>query len=261
VAPACVWPSQSSEMQCVDNPPSSSGIVARALGTLSGGRVLDVATGEGAFVAKLVGNLESYTEIIGIDTLAYSKAAVSIFGAEKVHFCRMDAARLGFEDRSFDTVSISSALHHLVSIPRCLAEIKRVLKPGGHWIIRETHQGVQTEAQRTDMILHHWVAEIDAALGFTHNQTLTRQALVELVQSLRLYNVVFYDILNTDMNPAEEAAIRETKETIAHYLVHARELPDYQAFKRRGEALLRRLHEVGIQWEPELLVVGEKERR
>jgi ubiquinone/menaquinone biosynthesis C-methylase UbiE len=248
-------------MQCVDSPPNSSRILARALGTISGGRVLDVATGEGAFIVTLVGTLESYTEIIGIDTLAYSKAAGSIFGAAKVHFCRMDAARLGFEDRSFDTVSISSALHHLESIPRCLAEMDRVLKPEGHWIIRETHQGVQTEAQRTDMVLHHWVAGIDAALGFTHNQTLTRQALVELVQSLRLDNVAFYDILNTDMDPAQDAAIRETKEAIADYLVHASGLPGYQAFKRRGKALLRRLHEVGIQWEPELLVVGEKERQ
>jgi ubiquinone/menaquinone biosynthesis C-methylase UbiE len=223
--------------------------------------VLDVATGEGAFVVKLVGHLESYTEIVGIDILAHSVAAGSVFGAEKVHFCRMDATRLGFEDRSFDTVSISSALHHLDSIPRCLAEMKRVLKPEGHWILRETHQGVQTEAQRTDMILHHWAAEIDAALGFTHNRTFTRQALVELVQSLGLSNVAFYDILNTDMDPAQDAAIRETEEAVARYLVHARGLAGYGAFKRRGEALLRRLQEVGIQWEPELLVVGEKERQ
>jgi len=75
-------------MQCVDNPPNSSRILARALGTLPGGRVLDVATGEGAFVVKLVGNLESYTEIIGIDIFPYSNADGSVFGAEKVRFCR-----------------------------------------------------------------------------------------------------------------------------------------------------------------------------
>ena len=238
----------------------STDILEQALGQLSGGWVLDIATGAGTFVATLARYLKSYTGIIGIDTLAYTQAAEDTFGTAKFHFARMDATKLAFEDQCVDTVSISSALHHLDSISQCLAEMERVLRPGGHWIIRETHRDVQTEAQRTDMAFHHWVAEIDTALGYTHNKTFSRQALVDLVRGLGLCRVTFYDIPNMDMDPMDETAIRETETAIASYIGHAKGLPGCETFKRRGEALLRQLHEVGIQWEPELVVVSEKGR-
>jgi SAM-dependent methyltransferase len=230
----------------------------QALGSISGSRVLDVATGDGSFIQTLVENLESYTEIIGIDAIEYTKAAGSVFCVENVHFCQMDAARLGFEDECFDTVSISSALHHLESIPPCVAEMKRVLKPGGYLIIRETHQDVQTESQLSDMYIHHWVAEIDSALGFTHNRTFSRQELVGFVKGLSLCNVVFYDISNTDLDPVDETAIQESEAAIDRYIRYAKGLSDYETLKERGEELRRWLHKVGIQWEPELIAVGVK---
>ena len=230
----------------------------QALGNISGSRVLDVATGEGSFIQTLVENLKSYVEIIGIDAIGYTKSAGSVFCAENVHFCQMDATRLGFEDESFDTVSISSALHHLESIPPCVAEMKRVLKPGGYLIIRETHQDVQTEAQRMDMLIHHWGAEIDARHGFTHNRTFTRQEIVDLVNGLGLHNVSFYDISNTDLDPTDETAIQESAATIDENIRFAKGLSGYKTLKTRGEELRRRLHEVGIQWEPELIAVGVK---
>ena len=70
----------------------------QALGGISGGRVLDVATGEGNFIQTLVQNLKSYVEIIGIDAIKYTKSGGSVFWAEHVHFCQMDAVRLGFKE-------------------------------------------------------------------------------------------------------------------------------------------------------------------
>jgi SAM-dependent methyltransferase len=243
---------------CLKQGIGAMNILKQAFGGISGGRVLDLATGEGPFIVTLMENLKSYIEIIGIDTFEYTKAAGSIFDAEHVHFGQMDAAWLGFEDESFDTVSISSSLHHLENIPQCVAEMKRVLKPGGHLIVRETHQDTQTEAQLTDMCIHHWVAEVDSALGFTHNKTFTRQELTDFAQGLGLCNVALYDVSNTDLDPMNEKAIRENEEAIERYIRHAEGLSGYKALKQRGEALRRRLHEVGIQWEPELIVVGEK---
>jgi SAM-dependent methyltransferase len=234
------------------------GALGQALGSVPGGRVLDVATGEGTFIETLLAHLKSYVAIIGIDAIAYTEAAGSTFCTENVHFCQMDAAQLGFADESFDTVSISSSLHHLESISPCMAEIKRVLKPGGRLIIRETHQGVQAEPQRTDMYFHHWVAEIDSALGFTHNRTFTRQELVDLIEGLGLHNVEFYDLPNTDLDPMDEIAVRDTEETIDRYIRYATGLSGFGTLKRRGEALRRRLHRVGIQWEPELYAIAVK---
>jgi len=233
-------------------------ILRQALGGISGGRVLDVATGRGEFIRALMEHLESYVEIVGIDVYAYTRAAESLFSSERAHFCQMDATRMGFADQSFHTVSLSSALHHLQNIPRCLAESKRVLKPGGTLIVRETHQDVHTEPQSIDMYIHHWVAEIDAAHGYTHNKTFTRQEITDLFNGLGLRDVRFYDIPNTHLDPRSEAAIQDSEAAIDRYIRFAQDLAGYRALRKRGEALKRRLHQVGVQWEPELIAVGLK---
>jgi SAM-dependent methyltransferase len=234
-------------------------ILKQALGGISGGRVLDVATGDGDFIKTLVGNLKSYEEVIGIDIIAYTKAAGSIFYAEDVWFMQMDAEQLGLSDESFDTVSISSSLHHLENIPQCVGEMKRVLKPGGHLIIRETHRDIQAEPQLTDMYIHYWVAEVDSALGFTHHMTFARHELIDLAEELGLCNVEFYDISNTDSDPMNEAAIKESEEVIERYMRHTERLSGHRALGKRGQELQRRLHRVGVQWEPELIIVGKKQ--
>ena len=233
-------------------------ILKQAFGNISGGRVLDGATGEGVFIRTLVENLKSFVEVIGIDLYEYTKDAGSIFTTENVYFSQMDASRLGFKDETFNTVSLSNSLHHMKEISPCIIEMKRVLKPGGHFIFREVHGDIQSEPQFTDMYIHHWVAEIDSAFGDIHNKTFSRQGLVDLINGVGLSNVKFYDIPYTDMDPRGEAEIEENKGIIDRYIRAAKEVPGYKVFKQRGEELRKRLHMVGIQWEPELIVVGEK---
>jgi len=50
---------------------------------------------------------------------------------ENVHFSVEDATALSFSDRTFDAVIISNALHIMPDPERVLANIRRVLKPGG----------------------------------------------------------------------------------------------------------------------------------
>ena len=230
----------------------------QALGGIAGGRVLDVASGEGEFIKTLVGNLKGYVEIIGIDIAEYTKAAGSIFCAGNVRFVQMDAGRLGFGDECFDTVSTSSSLHHLENIPQCVGEMKRVLRSGGHLIIRETHRDIEAEPQRTDMYIHHWVAEVDTALGFIHNRTFARQELLDLAEGLGLSNLQLYDISNTDSDPENIANIKDSEGVVERYMRYAEGLSAHRALRRRGEDLKQRLRTVGIQWEPELIIVGEK---
>jgi ubiquinone/menaquinone biosynthesis C-methylase UbiE len=174
-------------------------VFKQAFGDLVGGRVLDIATHEGGFIQILMENLKSYTEILGIDI---SESAIEIaqrtFDQKNIQFIQMDAGQLSFEDESFDTVSISASLHHLADIPQVLAEAKRVLKTGGHLIIAEIHRDGQTGAQLTTVYLHHWVAEVDSALGILHNKTLARQEIVDYLERLGLYEAAFYDFSDTN---------------------------------------------------------------
>jgi SAM-dependent methyltransferase len=235
-------------------------IFKQVLGDISGSRVLDVATREGGFVELLVRNLENYVEVIGIDTDEHAiKVARSAFDPESIWFCQMDAEHLAFEDESFDTVNISASLHHLANVPRVLAEMKRVLRPGGHFIISEMHRDGQTESQLAVISMHRWVAEIDSALGVIHNRTLARQEIVDYGTALGLCNIMYYDFSDVDSDPMDEATVERLEGAIDKHIQRARGLPNYEALKQQGQELRQRLHDAGVQWEPILIMVGEKQ--
>ena len=233
--------------------------IEKALSGIVGGRVLDVATKEGHFVQMLMKNLQSYTEIVGIDISERAiETARHAFGRSDVRFLVMDADQLDFADESFDTVSVSAALHHLPNIPRVLNEMERVLKPGGHFILVEMHRDGQTKAERTFVHLHHWVAEVDSALGQLHNRTLARQAFVDHVAGLGLSQVAFYDDTDRESDPMEKTRIEHLEGLIDRMIRRAERASNCRELEERGEELRQRLYEVGAQREPILVIIGQK---
>ena len=127
------------------------------LGHLSGGRVLDIATGAGGFVQFLLDGLRDHGEIVGIDANAErgEPFAAAFDGRPDVRFEQMDAHRLAFADGSFDTVCVSNSLHHFADPAPVLAEMLRVLRPGGHLVVNEMYRDGQSETQATHVLLHH----------------------------------------------------------------------------------------------------------
>jgi ubiquinone/menaquinone biosynthesis C-methylase UbiE len=115
---------------------SNAGKIAKKLRSVSGGRVLDVATGDGEFIDTLMQTLEDYDSFVGIDYCASDESRKHMESAKKrlegkpVRFFEINAESLKFQDESFDTVCISHSLHHLANIGKVLAEMKRVLKRG-----------------------------------------------------------------------------------------------------------------------------------
>lgn len=107
------------------------------LGTISAGKILDVATGGGQFINFLLETLKDYVEITGIDTS--EKAGATFAEAFKdqpnIRYIKMDAQHMDFPDASFDTVCISNSLHHMPEIELVLLEMKCVLRPGGYFIV------------------------------------------------------------------------------------------------------------------------------
>ena len=80
--------------------------------------------------------------------------------------------------------------HRLDNITKVLAEMKRVLKPDGYFIIQENFSdGEQTEAQKTEIFQQHWDAEIDTLLGKAHNKTLTKQKIKNIANNIKLKEV------------------------------------------------------------------------
>ncbi|MEL6237655.1 MAG: class I SAM-dependent methyltransferase [Pseudomonadota bacterium] len=109
------------------------------LGLSSGDRVLDLGCGEGRHVHGLY--MLGDFEIIGVDldepSLEKARAGLATLPmpdgprSHAVTFETGDATALRFEDDAFDVVICSEVLEHLPDYSAALAEIRRVLKPGG----------------------------------------------------------------------------------------------------------------------------------
>lgn len=233
--------------------------IETVLSGMDGGRVLDVATQEGRFARVLAESLRSYTAIVGIDVneraIDAAKEATDVDG---LSFRVMDAMKLGFEDESFDTVSISASLHHMPDVRKALNEMMRVLKRGGRFLVLEMYRDAETEPEIMAGDLHGWAAEVDSAVGRLHNRQMTRQDILDHVEELTLGGVESHDCLDKSSNPLEQERIEHVEKVVGLITERAAGTRGEDGFRARGEQLLRRVREVGIRTEPLLLVVGEK---
>lgn len=100
--------------------------------------VLDVACGTGDLSIELASNAKA--KVIGTDfcrpmlTLANEKTArISL----PVPYLEADAMQLSFADESFDAVTIAFGLRNLSNFRDGLAELRRILKPGGRLVVLE----------------------------------------------------------------------------------------------------------------------------
>jgi fatty-acid O-methyltransferase len=104
---------------------------------LSGKRVLEVGCGHGGGASYLVRTLRpaSYT---GLDLnptgVAFCRERHNLPGLE---FVCGDAENLPFADQSFDAVINIESSHCYPRFPRFLAEVARVLRPGGHFLYED----------------------------------------------------------------------------------------------------------------------------
>ena len=101
---------------------------------LSGKQVLEVSCGHGGGASYLVRTLRpaSYTGLdLNADGIAFCRKRHNLPGLDFVHG---DAESLPFADESFDAVINVEASHGYPDFPRFLAEVARVLRPGGHFL-------------------------------------------------------------------------------------------------------------------------------
>jgi len=97
---------------------------------------LDIATGSGHTAFAIAPQVKS---MIGIDITAEMLLEAEMLKAERavvnVTFRPADVHNLPFSDGTFQLVTCRRAAHHFSNISRALAEIRRVLVPGGRVVI------------------------------------------------------------------------------------------------------------------------------
>ncbi len=112
------------------------------------GHVLDLCTGTGDLVLRMARNANGHTDFAALD---FSKPMLEVAQRKShrksranVRFIHGDAAEMPFKDMAFDVVGIGFAFRNLTwknrDRTKYLAEIHRVLHPGGRFVIIESSQ-------------------------------------------------------------------------------------------------------------------------
>lgn len=105
-------------------------------------QVLDLAGGTGDVAMRIVraggGGTSAVICDISAEMLEVGQRKVGAVGlAERISLVEGNAEALPFADRSFDAVTIAFGIRNVTHIDRALAEMYRVLKPGGRALVLE----------------------------------------------------------------------------------------------------------------------------
>lgn len=107
---------------------------------LKGKKVLDIACGTGVLTEQFV---RMGAEVTAIDLTAkaveLTTKRLDLYGL-KANVLQMDAQNMTFPDNSFDFVCAWGCLMHMPETEQAIAEIRRVLKPGGKMIAMMYHK-------------------------------------------------------------------------------------------------------------------------
>lgn len=105
-----------------------------------GGRVLDICTGTGDLIDYLLPLVGPQGQVEGLDFSEKMLAVARERFAQQpnVTLVQGDALALPYPDHYFDGAIISFGLRNVVSIPQALAEMQRVIKPGGRMVNLDT---------------------------------------------------------------------------------------------------------------------------
>ncbi len=154
--------------------------------------VLDVGCGPGTLAARLA---QPGRSVVGVDYNAQMLAYAHAKERPGLRFRRMDACRLDLPDASFGAITSSNMLYFVPDPRAALAEMGRVLAPGGVVALCTPHRACRIEvlnaALRID-IEQTGDSELSARLGdfFEFNAALGSGGLRNLFDTRELRDLV-----------------------------------------------------------------------
>ena len=174
-------------------------VVREMLELRAGERVLDVGVGPGFLSAEMAAEVGPDGKVCGVDPsdsmLAIARTRAARPGSAPVELKPGDANHLPYPDATFDVATSTQVLEYVEDVPGALAELRRVLRPGGRVLLLDTdwdsvvwHSG---DRERMRRILTAWEPHlVDPHLPRTLRRSLRRAGFDAVVaQVLPLLNV------------------------------------------------------------------------
>lgn len=97
------------------------------LGGFRARRLLEIGCGEGFLLAALNG-AEKFAVDLSVEAIRKARAK------GEAHFSMALGERLPFPDAHFDLVASVGVMEHFLDIGEALREVRRILRPGGHYV-------------------------------------------------------------------------------------------------------------------------------
>jgi len=220
-------------------------------------RILDVGTGRGNFVDRIIRVTDNFSSIIGID---YNEKAIEVakesFEDERIEFLVKDLREFQQSDERFDIVCLSNSLHHLETIEPLLEIMESVLTDDGMLIINEMYKDNQNEKQMTHVLMHHLNAEINRLTGIVHNETFERQGIIDILNDK--YIIVKSFDIEDELYEYTSDDIQEMKDTFANVLKPIVDHSDYHLYKEKVNTMYDRLDTVGFELASQMICVCKK---
>ena len=152
------------EMRALDLPAASVEAALLSLVPEQAGRLLDIGTGTGRILELLAPRM---SQGVGVDaSKAMLALARSRLAREGLNHCSVrlaDMYRLPLADASFDTIVMQMVLHYAEDPPGVLAEVARVLRPGGRLIVIDLAHHDRDEL--LSRFAHRWPGFTDEAMN------------------------------------------------------------------------------------------------
>lgn len=198
---------------------------------------LDVATGTGHTALALASHLEQMTGVdITPEMLAEAERLRENQGLANVTFMIADAHSLPFPDEAFDLVTCRRAAHHFSDIRKALAEMRRVLRPGGRLVVddrsvpeddfvdrcmnrldylHDTSHVRQYRPSEWEAMLREAGMEVEAVETYTKHRPLS-----SLTDGVSEENVAAIEAALEDLSPQQRTALNLTETDGVRYINH-----------------------------------------
>lgn len=194
--------------------PNAPEMVFEAVAEVEPHRYLEVGAGPGELAARVKAELAA--EVVAVDV---SPRMVALARDRGVNARVGDVQELPFEDGSFDCAVAAWMLYHVPDVSRALAELRRVLRPGGRFIAVTNH---------TDHLL-----ELKELVGLARGEWTFSGDDGEAILREHFDHVDVREARGTVTFPDRDAIVAYVR--ASHVLFEGRDVPDFD-----GQLTVRR---------------------